>query len=129
MWLDFEWFSVFRLCRVQRRIQKGFDVFEYYANNQWDFDNANMVYMRSIMNDTEKREFPIEDKDIDVNEYFEDCIRSARKYVLNQSDYSIPAARRHMTMYGIHWSKKIDFTLYLNLKRFLFQALLARSNQ
>lgn len=83
---------------MQRRIQKGFDVFEYYANNQWDFDNANMVYTRKIMNDTEKKAFPIEDKDIDVNEYFEDCIRAARKYVLNQSDDTIPAARRHMTM-------------------------------
>lgn len=83
---------------MQRRIQKGFDVFEYYANNQWDFDNANMVHVRTVMNDVERRHFPIEDKDIDLNEYFEDCILSARKYVLNQSDETIPAARRHMTM-------------------------------
>lgn len=46
---------------MQRRIQKGFDVFEYYANNQWDFDNSNVLYMRKIMNDIEKRRYAIED--------------------------------------------------------------------
>lgn len=52
----------FRLCRVQRRIQKGFDVFEYYANNQWDFDNSNVLYMRTIINETEATRYAIEDK-------------------------------------------------------------------
>lgn len=51
-----------RLCRVQRRIQKGFDVFEYYANNQWDFDNSNVLYMRTIINKTEAKRYAIEDK-------------------------------------------------------------------
>lgn len=73
-------------------------MFEYYANNQWDFDNANMVHIRKQMNAVEKQQFPIEDNDIDMNEYFEDCIRAARRYVLNQTDDTIPAARRHMTM-------------------------------
>lgn len=50
-----------RLCRVHRRIQKGFDVFEYYANNQWDFDNANILHLRSIVNKLEASRYPIED--------------------------------------------------------------------
>lgn len=53
---------VYRLCRVQRRIQKGFDVFEYYANNQWDFDNSNVLYLRTIINKTEKKLYSIEEK-------------------------------------------------------------------
>lgn len=55
-------FFAYRLCRVQRRIQKGFDVFEYYANNQWDFDNSNVLYMRTIINKTEAVRYAIEDK-------------------------------------------------------------------
>lgn len=54
--------SVHRLCRVQRRIQKGFDVFEYYANNQWDFDNSNVLYLRTVINKTEEKRYAIEDK-------------------------------------------------------------------
>lgn len=51
-----------RLCRVQRRVQKGYDVFEYYANNQWDFDNSNVLYLRTIINKTEETRYAIEDK-------------------------------------------------------------------
>lgn len=52
----------YRLCRVHRRIQKGFDVFEYYANNQWDFDNTNALYMRSILNELEAKRYAIDEK-------------------------------------------------------------------
>lgn len=50
------------MCRVQRRIQKGFDVFEYYANNQWDFDNSNVLYLRTLINPIESKRYSIEDK-------------------------------------------------------------------
>lgn len=115
---------------MHRRIQKGFDVFEYYANNQWDFDNTNLLYLRSIINDIERKKYAIEDNskyydpykkilqwiirnvcvfvcikfiiffctDIDLIQYFEDCIRAARLYILKESEESIPAARRHMKM-------------------------------
>lgn len=36
--------------------------------------------------------------DINLHQYFEDCIRAARLYILNESEASIPAARRHMKM-------------------------------
>lgn len=36
--------------------------------------------------------------DIDMMEYFEDCIHAARLYLLNEPDDTIPAARRHMKM-------------------------------
>lgn len=36
-------------------------MFEYYANNQWDFDNANVLYLRTIVNDIEKEKYAIQD--------------------------------------------------------------------
>lgn len=42
-------------------MQKGFEVFEYYANNQWDFDNANILHLRSLVNDIEKEKYAIQD--------------------------------------------------------------------
>lgn len=62
-------FSCYRLCRVQRRIQKGFDVFEYYANNQWDFDNSNVLYLRTVINKTEEKKYSIEDKGINYRTF------------------------------------------------------------
>lgn len=50
----------FRLCKVQRRIIKGMEVFEYYANNQWDFDNSSTLYIRTLLNNTEKIRYKID---------------------------------------------------------------------
>lgn len=84
------------MCRVHRRINKGFDVFEYYANNQWDFENANLIYLRTILNAREYKKYQLHGDDLDLDKYFEDCIKSARLYILNETPDTIPAARRHM---------------------------------
>lgn len=56
---------------MQRRVQKGFEVFEYYANNQWDFDNANVLHLRSLVNDIEKEKYAIQDDGMCLR--FEKC--------------------------------------------------------
>lgn len=60
----------FRLCRVQRRVQKGFEVLEYYANNQWDFDNANILHLRTLINSVEKERYPIQDDGMSISVLF-----------------------------------------------------------
>lgn len=39
---------------------KGFEVFEYYANNQWDFDNSNAIHLRTLVNPVEKKKYKID---------------------------------------------------------------------
>lgn len=92
-------FLTFSLCRVHNRIQKGFEVFEYYANNQWDFDNTNTHYIRSKLNSVEAKKYKIDGLGMDIMDYFEHCIRAARLHILKESDESIPAAKRHMKMW------------------------------
>ncbi|XP_055628468.1 putative fatty acyl-CoA reductase CG5065 [Toxorhynchites rutilus septentrionalis] len=93
------------LCRVHRRIAKGFEVFEYYANNQWDFDNANVTFLRTTMNEAEKTKFKIDAGGVVIDEYFENCIWGARRFILKETDDTLPAARRHMTV--MWWVDKI----------------------
>lgn len=64
-------FALSRLMRVHKRICKGFEVFEYYANNQWDFDNSNLRYLRTVINDTERAKYKIDAEDLDMMKYFE----------------------------------------------------------
>ncbi|KXJ72562.1 hypothetical protein RP20_CCG017698 [Aedes albopictus] len=85
-----------KLCRVHRRIANGFEVFEYYANNQWDFDNAGINHLRDQINEEEKVKFKIDAGGVEINEYFENCIWGARRFILKESDESVPAAKRHM---------------------------------
>ncbi|XP_026322593.1 fatty acyl-CoA reductase 1 [Hyposmocoma kahamanoa] len=84
------------LMRVQRRIQKGFEVFEYYTNNQWDFKSDIGQTVRQRLNTRERRDYKVDAVGLDISKYFEDCIHSARIYILKEYDDTIPAARRHM---------------------------------
>lgn len=102
------------LCRVQRRISRGFEVFEYYANNEWHFDNTEAVKIRRTMNKLERKKYIIERLDLDLVEYFESCVLCARRYILKESDETIPAARRHMKiMWCLDRFVKLCFLLYL----------------
>ncbi|XP_072948533.1 fatty acyl-CoA reductase 1-like [Epargyreus clarus] len=86
------------LMRVHRRISKGFDVFEYYTNNQWDFKSDIAQTVRTRLNPRERRDFKIDAVGLDISKYFEDCIRAARIFILKEYDDTLPAARRHMTI-------------------------------
>ncbi|XP_033223503.1 putative fatty acyl-CoA reductase CG5065 [Belonocnema kinseyi] len=102
------------MCRVHRRIKKGFEVFEYYANNQWDFVNDNLINIRDKLNPREKVKYLLHGDDLDLDEYFETCIRAARIYILNEPPETLPAARRHMrVMYWVDIITKIFFFVLL----------------
>ncbi|XP_076754542.1 putative fatty acyl-CoA reductase CG5065 isoform X2 [Xylocopa sonorina] len=102
------------MCRVQRRIQKGFEVFEFYANNQWDFNNSNMYEVRAKLNSVEYNTYQLHGEDMDIDAYFETCIRAARIYILNELPETLPAARRHLRiMYWVDVITKIVFFVLL----------------
>uniref|UniRef100_A0A336LR38 Fatty acyl-CoA reductase n=1 Tax=Culicoides sonorensis TaxID=179676 RepID=A0A336LR38_CULSO len=84
------------LKRVQRRIQNGFEVFEYYTNHVWDFDNANVLYLRAKLNEEESEKYKIDGHGVDIVDYFLNCVKAARLYILKETDDTIPDARRHM---------------------------------
>jgi fatty acyl-CoA reductase len=86
------------LWRVHERIAKGMEVLEYYANNQWDFDNKHAIIIRARMNETELKKYKVDAKGIDIYKYFEHCILGARRYLLKQTDDMLPSARRMMTV-------------------------------
>ncbi|XP_057664141.1 putative fatty acyl-CoA reductase CG5065 [Diorhabda carinulata] len=84
------------LMRVQKRISKGFEVFEYYANNQWDFDNEDSLKAREILNPKERQIYKLDGDGIDYVDYFTHCVHCTRLYILKETDDTIPAAKRHM---------------------------------
>ncbi|XP_072934147.1 putative fatty acyl-CoA reductase CG5065 [Epargyreus clarus] len=84
------------LIRVHKRISKGFDVFEYYTNNQWDFISERGQRVRARLNAREREDYKLDAAGISIPKYFEDCVRAARVYILKETDDTIPAAKRHM---------------------------------
>ncbi|KAI4454517.1 male sterility protein 2-related [Holotrichia oblita] len=86
------------LWRIQQRITKGFEVFEYYANNQWDFNNDTSMAARSQLNPKERQKYKLDGNGISYLDYFTDCTHACRLYILKETDDTIPAAKRHMRM-------------------------------
>lgn len=84
---------------MQKRILKGFEMFEYYANHQWEFRNERALNFRRKLNSEESRVFSIEAHDFDIRAYLEDCARGARLYLLKEPPSTLPAARRHLKVY------------------------------
>lgn len=72
--------------RVHKKICKGFEVFEYYANNQWDFDNSNLRYLRTVINETERARYKIDAEGLDMMKYFEVSPRISRVEMVTGSN-------------------------------------------
>ncbi|BES94747.1 Male sterility protein [Nesidiocoris tenuis] len=102
------------LVKIQDRISKGFEVFEYYANNQWDFNNDNLRSIRHKMNPREKIDYKLDGDGMDLQMYFRDCILAARKYILKEAPETIPRARQHMKMmYWVDMMMRIAFFSFI----------------
>ncbi|CAH1382810.1 hypothetical protein MTP99_017084 [Tenebrio molitor] len=84
------------LVRAQKRILKGYEVLEYYTNRQWNFKKENMKTLRSQMNSKEKTIFKLDSNDLNKKEYFIDCLKGARRYILKEKDEDIPLAIKRM---------------------------------
>uniref|UniRef100_A0ABK9MQN7 Fatty acyl-CoA reductase n=1 Tax=Glossina morsitans morsitans TaxID=37546 RepID=A0ABK9MQN7_GLOMM len=72
------------MLKVHRRLANGLKVFEYYANNVWDFDNTEALRMRKLMNERERRTYIIEKVDLDLVDYFTNCTICARRLILKE---------------------------------------------
>lgn len=86
------------MWKVHERIAKGMEVLQYYANNQWDFDNKHAIIIRAKLNEKEKIRYKCDAEGVDVYKYFENSILGARRYLLKQPDSRLPDARRMMKM-------------------------------
>jgi len=74
------------------------EVLDYYASNQWDFDNKNGLVIKSRMSENERLCYKVDAEGVDVYKYFENCILGGRRYLLKTPDDMLPAARRMMTV-------------------------------
>jgi fatty acyl-CoA reductase len=75
-------------------------VFEYYTTKAWNFSNLKIEDIRGRMNETEKKIYTIDGEGLDVKEYLKGCMLCVRRNNLKEFDDTLPAARRHMKMYG-----------------------------
>ncbi|RZC32001.1 NAD binding 4, Epimerase, Sterile and/or 3Beta HSD domain containing protein [Asbolus verrucosus] len=86
------------LYQIQRRIQKGSELFEYYTTKNWNFSNSKTAEVAEKMNAKEREIYKIAGEGFDLKEYLRTCMICSRRNILKEPDSTLPAARRHMTM-------------------------------
>lgn len=82
------------MVKIQKRIIRGYDVFEYYVNRKWDFKKNNSIQVRNSLNTAEKLMFQTDANGFDLKEYIATSILGARRYILKETDDTIPRAKK-----------------------------------
>ncbi|CAG9801690.1 unnamed protein product [Chironomus riparius] len=70
------------LWLVQKKISRGTKTIEIFANNQWTFDNSNVIQIRSKMNEFELMKYKVSSDGIDIEKYMEDCLLGGHRFLL-----------------------------------------------
>ncbi|XP_063924888.1 putative fatty acyl-CoA reductase CG5065 [Zophobas morio] len=84
------------MVRVQKKILRGYKIFEYYSNRKWDFRKDNIAVTRSLMNKKENQIFKIDPEGFVLRDYIYTCILGSRRYLLKEKDENIPVAKRRL---------------------------------
>jgi len=84
------------LRRVYKRIAKGMDVLEYYANTQWYFDKRKATAIKCKMNELEQARYRMDIEGVNIRHYLENGILGGRRYLMKTPDDKLPSAHRMM---------------------------------
>ena len=82
------------MVRIQKRISRGFDVFQYYTTKEWYFRNTNFQSLRNRINENDNNVFYTDLKNFDIDEYMEHYALGARQYCCKEDLSTLPRARR-----------------------------------
>lgn len=82
------------MVKIHNKISSGIDVLNYYTNNNWEFCNENLGFLRRLVNKTEAERYFIFAEGIDIPKYMEDISLSSRRYILKNGDDTIPRAKK-----------------------------------
>lgn len=88
----------FSMIHVQKKIQCGLDVLQYFTTHQWRFPNAKLLAIREAMNPVDKEIFTLDFEGIAIIPYLTNTVLGARTYLLKENPKSLPRARRTLMM-------------------------------
>ncbi|KAH8295970.1 hypothetical protein KR018_007701 [Drosophila ironensis] len=113
------------LMKLQRRIYAAFAAVEVFATTEWHFKNDNWVALHDCVPPEEIGTFGfMQHANVDYVEFFQNGIRGAKEFLLNESPESTKAARSRMKIFVV-----LDFLLravvYSFLVRLAFRFLVS----
>ncbi|CAG9767736.1 unnamed protein product [Ceutorhynchus assimilis] len=111
------------LLRVNRRLIKGQELFEYYTTKEWTFDMTYFMNLRPKMNEIEKSIYQVQADNVNITNYLQDCLLYARRNIFNETDDMIPAAKRNMKIFCM-LDRIVKIAFFVVLSYYIFTFLI-----
>ena len=86
--------AIHSMVRVQKRIQSGLKVLQYYTTKNWHFVNNNVKELSRKLDEKDKDIYFCDMSNFDWNQYLLNYVLGARRYCVHEEPDTIPRARR-----------------------------------
>lgn len=84
------------MVKMQKKINKEVDVLEFFATNEWNFEDSNVRALLRQMNKADRSIFRVDTSAVEWEKYMEVYCLGIRHYLLKQKPESLPKARKYM---------------------------------
>ncbi|XP_049839499.1 putative fatty acyl-CoA reductase CG5065 [Schistocerca gregaria] len=82
------------LWNVYSRVHGVIQALEKFTTRDWTFKDDNMVAMLGRLGDVDRKLFPCDIVDVDLEWHHKNCVRGLRLYILNESFDNLEAAKK-----------------------------------
>lgn len=86
------------MVRVQKRIQVGMHVLQYFTTRKWIFRNENTKGLTEKLNEKEQKIFFMNNVRPDTTQYMKDVLLGARQFCMKEPLSTLPKARFQLKM-------------------------------
>ncbi|GLV37043.1 uncharacterized protein CBL_02125 [Carabus blaptoides fortunei] len=98
------------LGRLQTKIFNASFILRYFTFQAWQFAHDKMFDLLERIEETDKSNWNYDYRSADVEIYFRNCMIGTRRYLLNEPDNTLPAARVHYRR--MYWLDKVTMFFY-----------------
>lgn len=85
------------MVKVQNQLTKLYGSLEHFTTHQWRFTDDNVRYLLTCMSKKDREIFQFDVTEINWDTYLKNSVIGIRKFLLKQSDESLPISRIKMT--------------------------------
>uniref|UniRef100_A0A8C8IGK6 Fatty acyl-CoA reductase n=1 Tax=Oncorhynchus tshawytscha TaxID=74940 RepID=A0A8C8IGK6_ONCTS len=110
------------MMKTITRLHRAMMVLEYFTSHSWVWKNDNVTMLMNQMGADDKRTFNFDVRQLNWAEYMENYCMGTKKYVLNEAESGLPAARKHLNKL-----RNIRYTFNAVLVVFIWRVFIARS--
>ncbi|XP_013191884.2 putative fatty acyl-CoA reductase CG5065 [Amyelois transitella] len=118
------------MVKIQKRVNYGLEVLQYYTTKEWHFKNDNFLALRKKVSVEDDETFYTDLNEIDWMEYIGFYIKGAREFCMKEDPATIPQAKRlQKQLYYLDWVTKIVlyslciYFIYYYIKMFVGPAI------